>query len=59
MTEKRADLFITTLGGPVFPLGKVRVAVNEPVIRQGPGTIVTNGIVFCMVSLSDTKRMYL
>jgi hypothetical protein len=57
--EKMVDLFVTALGGSVFPLGKVGVAVNEPVVRQGPGTIATKGIIFCVVSFSNTKGMYL
>jgi hypothetical protein len=54
-----ANLFVATLGGSVFLLGKMRIPINESVIRQGPGTIVTKGIIFIMVGLPDAERMRL
>jgi len=50
-------LLIATLGGPVFLLGEMRIAVKEPVVRQGPSTIVTKDIIFCVVCLSDAEGM--
>ena len=48
-------LFVTTLGGPVSLLSKMRITVNETAIRQGAGTIVAEGIVFRVVGLSNTE----
>ena len=59
MIKKTTHLFVATLGGPVFLLGKVRIAVNEPVIGQGPSTIVTKGIILCVVGLSNAEGMCL
>lgn len=53
--RETADLSVTTLEGPVSPLDKVGIAVNESVTRQGSRTIVTKGIIFGMVSLPDTE----
>ena len=54
-----AHLFVATLGGPVFLLCKMRITVKEPVVRQRPSTIVTKGIVFRVVCLSDAEGMCL
>ena len=52
-------MFIATLGGLVFLLSKMRITINEPVTRQGLSTIVTKGIFFGVVCLSDPERMCL
>lgn len=57
--RKMAHLFVATLGGPVFLLGEMRVAVNEPIVRQGSSTIVTNGIIFSVICLPDTEGVRL
>ena len=56
---KITHLFVATLGSPVFLLGEMRVAINEPIIRQGSSTVITKGIVFCVVCLSDAEGVCL
>lgn len=56
---KKAHLFITAFGGPIFLLGKMRITIDEPVIRQGSSTIVTKGIISCVVGFSNTEGMRL
>ena len=52
-------LFVATLGRSVFLLDKMRVAINEPIIRQGSSAIITKGIIFCVVCFSDTEGVCL
>jgi hypothetical protein len=53
--RKMINLFVATPGGPILLLSKVGVAIDEPVIRQRPGTVVTKGIIFCVVGLPHAE----
>lgn len=53
--QKMNNLFVATLGRPILLLAKVRVAIYEPVVRKRPGTVIAEGIVFCVVGLPDAE----